>query len=399
MATFTDEEIDELFETSGTVIENIISAQPNPVETVGRSAIPQGKTKALSLAWEKYANTPEADKREGTEKGPHASQPVPEVPTTDTPNLNNPSGSEPDAEETPVDSSEGCIRTGASSTLLSMLDKLGTKSPGTKKGSENAALTPGRSQTMHPVTIGATQLVPALEQKQVTGAIVLNPNGNRDIGGNTASSGPQKGSLPSAGVTHHAPRSDPSPGSTPVHAGSVPLPADFVQLIMTMMEAVTQKMNRIDYQLDLIVKQTASIPPLRTEIQQIKTSLAVMEANLGMMKILDPGNAHISSLSDLRAAARQHPVLLAGPGDPSPYITQSGEIAVNKLAQPVSNPTEVVKASQAPVPDLNIEKETVRALIMSRPMHPASSSRLAAKLECATTIEEVRKIKRLALNG
>ncbi|QBG82252.1 W protein [avian paramyxovirus 16] len=134
MATFTDEEIDELFETSGTVIENIISAQPNPVETVGRSAIPQGKTKALSLAWEKYTNTPEADRREGTEKGPHVSQPVPEVPTTGTPNLDNPSGSEPDAEETPVDPSEGCIRTGASSTLLSMLDKLGTKSPGTKKG-------------------------------------------------------------------------------------------------------------------------------------------------------------------------------------------------------------------------------------------------------------------------
>ncbi len=56
MATFTDAEIDDIFETSGTVIDSIITAQGKPVETVGRSAIPQGNTKALSAAWDKHGS-------------------------------------------------------------------------------------------------------------------------------------------------------------------------------------------------------------------------------------------------------------------------------------------------------------------------------------------------------
>lgn len=216
---------------------------------------------------------------------------------------------------------------------------------------------------------------------------------------NTAYHGQWEESQLSAGATPHALRSRQSQDNTLVSADHVQPPVDFVQAMMSMMEAISQRVSKVDYQLDLVLKQTSSIPMMRSEIQQLKTSVAVMEANLGMMKILDPGCANISSLSDLRAVARSHPVLVSGPGDPSPYVTQGGEMALNKLSQPVPHPSELIKPATACGPDIGVEKDTVRALIMSRPMHPSSSAKLLSKLDAAGSIEEIRKIKRLALNG
>nr|AFQ37806.1 phosphate protein [avian paramyxovirus 1] len=395
MATFTDAEIDELFETSGTVIDSIITAQGKPVETVGRSAIPQGKTKALSLAWEKHGNTntPVAQESAGEQDStgrtrPATNQATPEegppfVPTAQA------------ATQPQEDANESQLRTGASSSLLSMLDKLSNKSSNAKKGPpqsppQQRPLLQRELQWNKP-NHGANQ------GRQRNGAQAA--PGPPGTGVNTAFPGQWEESQLSAGATHHALRSGQSQDNTPAPVDHVQLPVDFVQAMMSMMEAISQRVSKVDYQLDLVLKQTSSIPMMRSEIQQLKTSVAVMEANLGMMKILDPGCANVSSLSDLRAVARSHPVLVSGPGDPSPYVTQGGEMALNKLSQPVQHPSELVKPAIAGGPDIGVERDTARALIMSRPMHPSSSAKLLSKLDAAGSIEEIRKIKRLALNG
>nr|UQT69430.1 V protein [avian paramyxovirus 1] len=134
MATFTDAEIDELFETSGTVIDSIITAQGKPVETVGRSAIPQGKTKALSTAWEKHGSTqPPAsqsnpDRQDKSDKQPSASE-------HRTPHDSPPATSTDQPPNQAADDAGGTqLKTGASNSLLSMLDKLSNKSSNAKKG-------------------------------------------------------------------------------------------------------------------------------------------------------------------------------------------------------------------------------------------------------------------------
>nr|UQT69454.1 W protein [avian paramyxovirus 1] len=134
MATFTDAEIDELFETSGTVIDSIITAQGKPVETVGRSAIPQGKTKALSLAWEKHgnANAPAAQESAGEQDQPGQNQ---ASNSNKAPPEEGPHPSQAQAAAQPQeDANESQLKTGASSSLLSMLDKLSNKSSNAKKG-------------------------------------------------------------------------------------------------------------------------------------------------------------------------------------------------------------------------------------------------------------------------
>nr|AMR55433.1 phosphoprotein [avian paramyxovirus 1] len=395
MATFTDAEIDDILETSGTVIDSIITAQGKPAETVGRSAIPQGKTKALSTAWEKHGgaqphdgqDTP--DQQDRTDKQPSA-------PEQATPH-NNPPATPTELPPTQAASETGDtqLKTGASNSLLSMLDKLSNKSSNAKKGprsgpQEGHHQPLARQQGSQP-SHGSNQERPQHQPKAVPGGQ------GTDV--NTAYHGPRKESQPSAGATPRVPPSGQSQDNTPVPADRVQLPADFVQVMMSMMEALSQKVSKIDHQLDLVSKQTSSIPMMRSEIQQLKTSVAIMEANLGMMKILDPGCANVSSLSDLRAVARSHPVLVSGPGDPSPYVTQGGEMALNKLSQPVQHPSELIKSAVASGPDMGVEKDTVRALITSRPMHPSSSAKLLSKLDAAKSIEEIRKIKRLALNG
>nr|AHG97578.1 phosphoprotein [avian paramyxovirus 1] len=395
MATFTDAEIDDIFETSGTVIDSIITAQGKSAETVGRSAIPQGKTKALSTVWEKHGSAQ-----------PHASQDVPDqqdrtekqpsTPEQATPHNNPPTTpTEPPSTQAASETSDTQLKTGASNSLLSMLDKLSNKSSNAKKGpwsgpQEGHHQSPAQQHGNQP-SHGSNQGRPQHQVKAVPG--------NRGIDENTAYHGQRKESQPSAGATPHAPQSGQSQDNIPVPVDRVQLPADFAQAMMSMMEALSQNVSKVDHQLDLVLKQTSSIPMMRSEIQQLKTSVAIMEANLGMMKILDPGCANISSLSDLRAVARSHPVLVSGPRDPSPYVTQEGEMTLNKLSQPVQHPSELIKSATASGPDMGVEKDTVRALITSRPMHPSSSAKLLSKLDAAKSIEEIRKIKRLALNG
>nr|AVN98129.1 phosphoprotein [avian paramyxovirus 1]AVN98135.1 phosphoprotein [avian paramyxovirus 1]AVN98141.1 phosphoprotein [avian paramyxovirus 1] len=395
MATFTDAEIDDIFETSGTVIDSIITAQGKPVETVGRSAIPQGKTKALSTAWDKHGGVQ-----------PHASQDNPDQQArsdkqSSTPEQATPHNTPPaTSTELPTTQAAGeagdtQLKTGASDSLLSMLDKLSNKSSNAKKGPRTGPQEghhqPPAQQHGNPPSHGSNQERPQHQAKAVPGS--------RGTDANTAYHGQRKESQPSAGATPHVPQSGQSQDNTPALVDHVQLPVDFVQAMMSTMEALSQKVGKVDYQLDLVLKQTSSIPMIRSEIQQLKTSVAIMEANLGMMKILDPGCANVSSLSDLRAVARSHPVLISGPGDPSPYVTQGGEMALNKLSQPVQHPSDLVKPATANGPDMGVEKDTVRALITSRPMHPSSSAKLLSKLDAARSIEEIRKIKRLALNG
>nr|ABY58023.1 phosphoprotein [avian paramyxovirus 1] len=395
MATFTDAEIDDIFETSGTVIDSIITAQGKSAETVGRSAIPQGKTKALSTAWEKHGSVqPHAsqdapDRQDKTEKQPSS-------PEQATPHNNPPTTStEPPPTQAASETSDTQLKTGASNSLLSMLDKLSNKSSNAKKGPwsgpQGGHHQPPAQQHGNQPSYGSNQGRPQHQAKAVPG--------NRGTDENTAYHGQRKESQPSAGAIPPVPQSGQSQDNTPVPVDRVQPPADFAQAMMSMMEALSQKVSKVDHQLDLVLKQTSSIPMMRSEIQQLKTSVAIMEANLGMMKILDPGCANVSSLSDLRAVARSHPVLVSGPGDPSPYVTQGGEMTLNKLSQPVQHPSELIKSATASGPDMGVERDTVRALITSRPMHPSSSAKLLSKLDAARSIEEIRKIKRLALNG
>nr|AGT03779.1 P [Avian orthoavulavirus 1] [avian paramyxovirus 1] len=395
MATFTDAEIEDILETSGAVIDSIITAQGKSVETVGKSAIPQGKTKTPGTAREKHgsiqpsAGQDNPDQQDRPDK--QSSTPEQATPHNDPPTAPK----EPLPTQATGNTGDTQLKTGASNSLLSMLDKLSNKSSNAKKGPRSSPQgghhQPLAQQHGNQLSRGNNQEGPQHQAKAAPGS--------RGTDASTAYHGQWKESQPSAGAIPHVLQSGQSQDSTPVPVDHVQLPVDFVQAMMSMMEALSQKVSKVDYQIDLVSKQTSSIPMMRSEIQQLKTSVAIMEANLGMMKILDPGCANISSLSDLRAVARSHPVLVSGPGDPSLYVTQGGEMALNKLSQPIQHPSELIKSATVSGPDMGVEKDTVRALITSRPMHPSSSAKLLSKLDAAKSIEEIRKIKRLALNG
>nr|APJ35625.1 phosphoprotein [avian paramyxovirus 1] len=395
MATFTDAEIDDILETSGTVIDSIITAQGKSAETVGKSAIPPGKTKALSTAWERHGSAQPHASRDAPDQQARLDKPPSTSEQATPPNTPPATSAEPPPIQAAGEAGDTQLKTGASNSLLSMLDKLSNKSSNAKKGSRTGSQEGHHQlpaqQHGNPSSHGSNQERPQNQTKAATG--------NRGTDVNTAYHGPRKESQPSAGAILHVPQSGQRQDNTPAYADHVQLPVDFAQAMMSMMEALSQKVGKVDYQLDLVLKQTSSIPMMRSEIQQLKTSVAIMEANLGMMKILDPGCANVSSLSDLRAVARSHPVLISGPGDPSPYVTQGGEMALNKLSQPVQHPSDLVKPASTNGPDMGVEKDTVRALITSRPMHPSSQAKLLNKLDAARSIEEIRKIKRLALNG
>ncbi|AGH32599.1 phosphoprotein [avian paramyxovirus 12] len=405
MATFTDQEIDEILSSSGAVIEEIITAEGKPKETVGRGSIPQDAAKKKIKAWEihntkdqKPDSTTAAStgkdarneqdgkaKQKNTEKSEDSSQD--KTPSTD-PGDNI---QEPDRNTDQIST--------PSASLLTMLDKIANRAA--IKGLQHPEqpnqinVTPTKKGIMAGNSAAKKETVDqALHQGLSSGT-----GSGLVIGENTPSHGRKRASYLSDGAIRSVPRSLQNPENSSVDAESAPQLADFVHATLGMMEMITQRMAKIEYSLDLVLKHASAVPIIKNDLQQIKTTLAVLEGNIGMMKIMDPGNATISSLNDLRATTQLRPVLVAGPGDPAPYIQNDGSLAMNQLAQPVRDRVNLVKSLTPPGPDLATEKETVRALINSRPMHPNSAKRLIEKLETASNIDDIKKVKRLALNG
>nr|ACK38036.1 V protein [Pigeon paramyxovirus 1] len=151
MATFTDAEIEDILETSGAVIDSIITAQGKSVETVGKSAIPQGKTKAPGTAREKHGSIQPSAGQDTPDRQDRPDK-QPSTPEQATPHNNPPTApKEPPPTQATGNAGDTQLKTGASNSLLSMLDKLSSKSSNAKKGAKVEP--PGRpTSTSGPTT-------------------------------------------------------------------------------------------------------------------------------------------------------------------------------------------------------------------------------------------------------
>nr|ACK38037.1 W protein [Pigeon paramyxovirus 1] len=139
MATFTDAEIEDILETSGAVIDSIITAQGKSVETVGKSAIPQGKTKAPGTAREKHGSIQPSAGQDTPDRQDRPDK-QPSTPEQATPHNNPPTApKEPPPTQATGNAGDTQLKTGASNSLLSMLDKLSSKSSNAKKGGQGRA--------------------------------------------------------------------------------------------------------------------------------------------------------------------------------------------------------------------------------------------------------------------
>nr|UNW59204.1 phosphoprotein [Avian orthoavulavirus 21] len=439
MATFTDDEISDLMEQSGLVIDEIMTAQGKPKETLGRSAIPTGKTQSLANAWERHAqqstdNTAHTGDTKSCNETPPDSRGGGPAESTNREAESPPAGTSQGIDTAPEPrGAEPDIQQGATSGLLDMLDKIAAKQTRAKKGQVlndstphggRDRMAPGRQggapehQEPSPTPQGPAQApgkappLPPPGTSRVTNppAPTLQHSSPREagppaqaeeegIGESTAWSGAQGASSRSAGATPSAHPSLRTPENYTASAAAAPSFADFAQAVLAGLENIQHRLMRVEHQVDLSLRHAANIPAMRSDIQQLKTAMAVLEANIGMMKILDPGSAHISSLNDLRAVARSHPVLLAGPGDPSKIIAEDGSLSINRLAQPNPDQRALVRELAPPQGDIEAERCAIRALIDARPMHPNASSRLLSRLEQAKTSEELKKLKRLVLNN
>ncbi|AVG72385.1 phosphoprotein [Avian paramyxovirus 17] len=439
MATFTDDEISDLMEQSGLVIDEIMTAQGKPKETLGRSAIPAGKAQSLTNAWERHTrqsadNTAHTENTRSRSEAPLDSHGGDSAETANREAGSPQAGTSQGSDMAPgPQGAEPEIQQGATSGLLDMLDKIAAKQTRAKKGQVLNDSTPqggrGRTTPGHPGGTpehqgpspppqGPTQVsnkapppppqgtgratsppTPAPHHHNPREASPPTQAEEGGIGESTAWSGAQEASSRSAGATPSAHPSLRTPESYNASAAAAPSFADFAQAVLAGLENIQHRLMRIEHQVDLSLRHAANIPAMRSDVQQLKTAMAVFEANIGMMKILDPGSAHISSLNDLRAVARSHPVLLAGPGDPSKVIAEDGSLSINRLAQPNPDQRALVRELAPPQGDIEAERCAIRALIDARPMHPNASSRLISRLEQARTSEELKKLKRLVLNN
>ncbi|ARU83007.1 P [Antarctic penguin virus A] len=371
MATFTDEEIDQLFDSSNSIIDSIITAQADPPQTVGKSAIPPGITKAKRDAWEKATASQSTSQVDN--------QPVP-------PDQQQHSRGQADNQQ-PHGTDAGSLANKPSQAFLSSIDKLANKQydAGLKKGS--TTLTP--NQNPHLGTQGTHPTQPVMEPH----------TSDLATGGSSQSLGGLQGSQPPHGATPHAPLFYNSPLSPNAFAGAAQVSADFASEMRQMLETLMAKVTKMESTIEGISKQVAGIAHIRNDIQLVKVSVATMEGTLSLVKIMDPGNANVSSLAELRSSARSVPLITAGAGDPRTALLPDNSLALNKLGQPVKDPRDLITKVVPDPKDLLMEKETLAALINSRAMQPAASKRMLQRLEACNTMDEVKKLRKAILNS
>nr|QBK47356.1 P [Avulavirus sp.] [Avulavirus sp.] len=377
MASFTDEEINELFDASDIIIDSIITPTPNVPSTVGKSAIPKGNTRVKTDAWEAY----QAQKDEGT--------------ITPTKTI-SPSGTPGGAAPASQDTTSGSIQTtspsqnvteGPSTGFLASIDKMAGKNYDThlKKGSDtlspNNGLPSGTPKPQGPLTQP------------------LGQGSNLDIAGSTQSHGRMGELHLSPGVTPGVPLSPQCQPSMSVAAGHAQVSADYASEMRQVLDAIMSRLSRMEQAVDSIHKGIAVIPNIRNDVQLIKTTVATMEGTLSMIKLMDPGNATISSLNDLRKSAVSTPVVISGPGDPAPYLHESQYMGLDKLARPVDDLRKLTTKSEPQGKDFVTEKETIASMIRAKPLQDATSKRLLSRLDQCTTMEELKKLKRGVLNN
>nr|UQT69566.1 phosphoprotein [Avian metaavulavirus 8] len=344
-----DEEIAELLNLSTNVIKEIQKSELKPPQTTGRPPVSQGNTRNLTDLWEKETASQTKAPAQSTqtiqvqsdenEEGEIKSESIDGHirgtvnQSEQVPEQNQSRSSPGDDLDRALNKLEGRIN------LISSMDKEIKKGPRIQNLPGSQAAT---QQATHPLA-GDTPNMQAQTKalaKPHQEAINL---GNQDTGESIHSPPSMAPPESLVGAIRNAPQFVPDQSMTNVDAGSVQLHASCAEMISRMFVEVISKLDKLESRLNDIAKVVNTTPLIRNDINQLKATTALMSNQIASIQILDPGNAGVRSLSEMKSVTKKAAVVIAGFGDDPTQIIEEGIMAKDALGKPVP-PTSVISA-------------------------------------------------------
>nr|AEC32068.1 phosphoprotein [Avian metaavulavirus 2]AEC32074.1 phosphoprotein [Avian metaavulavirus 2]BAW94623.1 phosphoprotein [Avian metaavulavirus 2]BAW94629.1 phosphoprotein [Avian metaavulavirus 2] len=397
---FTDDaEIAELLDLGTSVIQELQRAEVKGPQTTGKPKVPPGNTKSLATLWEHETSTqgsalgtPENNTQAPDDNNAGADTPATtdvhrtlDTIDTDTP----PEGSKPSSTNSqPGDDLDKAL------SKLEARAKLGPdRARQVKKGKEIGSSTGTREAASHHME-GSRQSEPgAGSRAQPQG------HGDRDTGGSTHSSLEMGDWKSQAGATQSALPLEASPGEKSAHVELAQNPAFYAGNPTDAIMGLTKKVNDLETKLAEVLRLLGILPGIKNEISQLKATVALMSNQIASIQILDPGNAGVKSLNEMKALSKAASIVVAGPGVLPPEVTEGGLIVKDELARPIPiQPQRDSKPKDDPHTSPN-DVLAVRAMIDTLVDDEKKRKRLNQALDKAKTKDDVLRVKRQIYNA
>lgn len=401
-----DNEITELLNISLDTINKIQHAEDTKPKTVGKSAIKPGNTKALTKAWEDDSNaTSDSNQNDVRGNSPAAlnaqqskeesgPETGPETANVELPS--DPTRNSPDHAET------GWSR---GSNLDKTLENL-------EKATSNRA-----SDQTQKVLKGASGQVPNPQEikmnkgkkaKKTTSGPAVNikaqPNsgldpGRQDIGENTQLIGANQASGFENGAILNVLQSPQYPGSSHVYAANAQEFANFASTITETLRYLVARVETVENRLTELTKLIMPIMSIKNDINSIKTSCSLLEGQMAMVQILEPGSAHYSSLNELRQATQKRVLVSTEQLHPKQEIFSEGVIVKDEVGRPVSTNTRLGGRNTAAdmTPVTTGEIEALNSMLDSFGITGKKRARLESQINSIKTSEDVKRVKRMIM--
>nr|UQT69642.1 phosphoprotein [Metaavulavirus sp.] len=397
---FTDDaEIAELLDLGTSVIQELQRAELKGPQTTGKPKVPSGNTRNLATLWEKESTTqPEPGAGRESQQGGMDSpteDTSQETPTTEAPENQSEDTPEPrqDTEPDPTNSRPGDDLDKALSKLEIRAKQNRTTQPAVKKGKGSSKSLPNTLPMSTPEAA-----TPRMEKpNQPTGHAPA--VGNQGTGESTPLPAETGDWRSSAGAIPFALQSEQSPGGSPAHVGSALSPASYAANPNDAMSALTRKVNDMESKLSEALKLLGMLPVIKNEISQLKATVALMSNQLASIQILDPGNAGVKSLSEMKSLTKPASIVVAGPGSLPPEVLETNVVYKDELARPVTAQAHKEIKPREEAGATSSEVTAVQALIDTLVEDERKKSRLHQALERAKTKEDILRIKRQIYNA
>nr|UQT69626.1 phosphoprotein [Metaavulavirus sp.] len=397
---FTDDaEIAELLDLGTSVIQELQRAELKGPQTTGKPKVPSGNTRNLATLWEKESTTrPEsgADREnQQSDTGTPAGGMSQETPTAEDPTDlgEGVSDQKQDIEADPISSRPGDDLDKALSKLEIRAKQNRATQPTVKKGKGVSKSSPSTP----PVNAPEAAIMRMEEPKQPTEHAPT--AGNQGTDESTPLPAGMADWKSSAGAIPFALQSEQSPGGSPASVGSALSPASYAANPNDAMSALTRKVNDMESKLGEALKLLGMLPVIKNEISQLKATVALMSNQLASIQILDPGNAGVKSLSEMKSLSKSASIVIAGPGSLPPEVSGSSVIYKDELARPVTAQAHKEIKPREEVSATSSELTAVQVLIDTLVEDEKKKSRLHHALERARTKEDILRIKRQIYNA
>nr|WDW19541.1 phosphoprotein [Avian paramyxovirus 14] len=403
-----DNEITELLNISLDTINKIQHAEDTKPKTVGKSAIKPGNTKALTKAWEDDSNVTSDnarnDARENRSDASNAQQSKEELGPEIGPETAGIELTSDLTKDAPNQAELGWSRGSNLDKTLENLEKatsnrVSDQTQKVLKGGDGQGPIPQGTKMNHGKKAKKTISGPAVNAKtQLNSGL---DSGRQDIGENTQLIGANQTPGLESGATPNVLQSLQYPGSSHVSAVNAQEFANFASTITETLRFLVARVETVENRLTELTKLIMPIMSIKNDINSIKTSCSLLEGQMAMVQILEPGSAHYSSLNELRQATQKRILVSTEQLHPRQEIFSEGIIVKDEVGRPVSTNTRLggKDAAADMNPATTGEIEALNSMLDSFGITGKKRARLETQINSIKTSEDAKRVKRMIMSS